>query len=221
MSLNYDCVRYGSGAQDWRLVPRGPIQTRDSAAGRPSNTRRARTRDELLEPMTSGKTISRGTIWDGTGVNAKLDEAVSPVREFVAGFIPGNVVHAVDPGTVISLGRTFLPQEQDEERREALSAAMDEAEEEWRKDKRSTADNDLPPGEKKLPKTTEDARAMGRPRNYLPGTNRGVTTQRYQDNLREGRAAFATRDQTRPVPKAQCSGPDFARLHDKSAARGS
>jgi hypothetical protein len=113
-----------------------------------------RMRDERLDPMTSGQTISRGTYWDGTGVNPKLDEKVGPIRDFVSGFIPGNVVGAESPGTVIDLGRVYLPRVQDEELRQGLARAMDEAEEEWKKDARSGM------------KVTEDA--ARRPTGRLP-----------------------------------------------------
>ena len=150
----FTCERYGPGRNDWRLTLRQPIQTRDAATfhargpgyplfgpndavRHPSPRERGLTRDEILEPMTSGQTISRGTIWTGSGVNAQLDAKVAGIRDFVSGFIPGNVVGPEDPGTVISLGRVYLPRLQDEEAREAMTRALDEAEEEWRRDKRS------------------------------------------------------------------------------------
>jgi hypothetical protein len=149
----YTCQRTGAGRNDFRLTLR-TIETRDAAPTRSrgpglplfgpndsvrTSTRRERgmTRDETLTPQTSGQTISRGTYWDGTGVNAKLDAKVGPIRDFVSGFIPNNIVHAVDPGVVIDLGRTYTPRLQDEEAREAMTRALDEAEEEWRNDERS------------------------------------------------------------------------------------
>jgi len=111
----------------------GPLQTRDG---------RLFASDEILTPMTSGQTISRGTVWTGTGENPQLDKALAPVRDFTRGFIPGNIVDAEDPGVVISLARVFAPHVPDETARHLVGLAIDDAEEQWRKDKRSGAAND-------------------------------------------------------------------------------
>jgi hypothetical protein len=136
---------YTSKADAWggvTLALRRPIPTRDADTVRRVVPQRVR--DEILESMNSGKVIGLGTVWDGQGVNPRLDAATAVVRDFVSGFVTGNIVHAVDPGTVISLGRTFTGLEGDEDKQAALNAALDAAEEEWKKDPRSTADADDP-----------------------------------------------------------------------------
>jgi hypothetical protein len=98
---------------------------------RMASRRERGTRDELLTPMTSGQTISRGKLWPaGAGADPELDAALSPVIDFVRGFVPDNVVGAVDLAGVISLGRVFLPQAP-EELRESLSQALDDAQAAW------------------------------------------------------------------------------------------
>ena len=228
----YTCQRTGAGRNDFRLVPRQPIPTRDAATFRsrgpsvplfgPNDsvrnaTRRERgwTRDEINTPMTSGKTINRGTYWDGTGVNAKLDEKVAEIRDFVSGFIPGNIVGPEDPGTMISLGRVYLPRVADDEAREALARAMDEAEQEWRKDRRSQDQTTFRPGTQQAeaeryrqrsdgplstamyPPTTDSAT-----RRTLFGAER---TRDYAASLRKGREA-----QTVTAPTKVRTAGDYA-----------
>ena len=212
----YDCVRTGPGRGDWRLKLREPLrmETRDNRGPRfplfgpndvvrlATRSERGTTRDETLTPMTSGQTISLGTRWDGTGVNSKLDEKVGPIRDFVRGFIPDNVVGAEDPGTVIRLGRVYLPRVEGEETREALTRALDEAEEEWRKDRRSQGQG----VEGTSPPTTDSATrrtlfGAARTRDYAASLRRGREAQSvtapgkvrtagdYAANLAAGRAA--------------------------------
>jgi hypothetical protein len=310
MSLKYFPIRYGRGANDWRLGwPPQPIRTRDSRSSttrtrdgwfwmalqaalaglgvKTSDARQVekelrgvaavRTDDEMLSPMGSGRTIERGTYWDGTGVNAKLDEKVAPVRDFVRGFIPDNIVGAEDPGTVIALGRVYLPQVEDEDERESLARAHDEAETEWKRDKRSggelvagdaargvegTDPSDListtfrpgtqaaelarfrkpgdpapmsgvnPPATDQsrtacdvppepgsgIARRVGDGRAMRVTRNFLPGSNRGISTADYAAGLKQKRAAMATRDRTAPVAKARVTGAEFAALRANKRA---
>jgi hypothetical protein len=74
---------------------------------------------------------------------------------------------------------------------------------------------DVPPEPGSFGKSTKDAvrRSMGRLRSYLPGTNRGITTQAYQDKLRDERAKMATKDQqAAPVATARMTAADFAAL---------
>ena len=198
MSLDYDCIRYGRAPNDWRLVPRGPIQTRDSKDlslfGR---ERRVRSRDEILESQNSGRIIGLGKVWTGAGVNPELDEKTASIRDFVSGFVPGNVVHAEDPGKVISLGRVYLPEVQDEERREALARAMDEAEAEWKKDERS---GHGPAADK--PVTTDSATTRSR----LFGGGKATPASQYADSLRKGRE---TSDRGAPAKVANAA--DYAR----------
>jgi hypothetical protein len=186
----------------------------DDAIRFPTARERGQTRDEVLSSMNSGQVISRGTVWDGTGVNAKLDQKVAPIRAFVRGFVLDNIVGAESPGTVISLGRVFAPHVQDDDEREALTRAMDDAEEEWRRDKRSTDTAcDEPPtkGRTRLDGRTADGRAMTHLRNS-PGTNSGISGQRYQDSLRKGRAAMATQDRATPTVGARVTAQEFAAL---------
>jgi hypothetical protein len=166
--------------------------------GRQRVAHAARTSDEWLESMNSGQTISRGTYWDGAGVNPKLDEKVAPIRNFVSGFIPGNVVGAESPGTVINRGRSYLSQVQDEQVRAGLRRALDEAEEEWRKDKRyspAQARDDAAAiaaeAAAHLRGATQDGRAMTPLPRYQPGTARGISTPDYAENLKKGREAMA------------------------------
>jgi hypothetical protein len=74
---------------------------------------------------------------------------------------------------------------------------------------------DLPPepGGRLDGKPTRDGRAMSAVRPYLPGTNRGITTQQYADNLREGRKPMGTHDQAAPVARARVTAAEFAALH--------
>jgi hypothetical protein len=65
---------------------------------------------------------------------------------------------------------------------------------------------------------TYDARAATRAlRNYLPGSNAGISAQEYQDRLRAGRKAM-TQDAAAATTKARVTGAEFAALHDKAAA---
>lgn len=211
----YDAVPAEGGV---RLVAKLPIPTLDSASnfrGRGDTgknlfgrERRTRTKDELLESLNSGKTIGLGTVWTGAGVNPELDEKVAPVRAFVAGFIPGNVVGAEDPGTVIDLAKVWLPRVEDEEKRKGLELALDEAEEEWKKDKRSSADTacDEPPSSEK----TKDARSrpiMGN--RLLPGVRAAfhdrTRTADYAKKLDEGR-----KDSTPAAPARVKTAADYA-----------
>jgi hypothetical protein len=111
------------------------------------------------------------------------------------------------------LGTTFRPGTQ-----------QAEAEEYWRrsdgplKGVNPTPDSDAPDLAPHQKKPTRDGRAMARVRNYLPGTNSGITAQQYQDNLREGRAKMATQDQSPPAPKARVTAAEFAALHAKKRA---
>jgi hypothetical protein len=70
---------------------------------------------------------------------------------------------------------------------------------------------DRPPGEKQ----TKDALALAHQRNPAIPSSGG----QYDANLKKERAAMAVRDQAAPVAPARVSGPEFAKLHDKSAAK--
>jgi hypothetical protein len=233
----YTFRRTGPGVNDFRIEPRRPIQTSDSATfGRERRERSSLTRDERLDPMTSGQTISRGKYWDGTGVNPTLDEKVAPIRAFVRGFIPGNIVDAESPGTVIGLGRVYLPQVADGEQRESLMRAHDEAEEEWKKDKRSGSE--LVGEDAARARAAKDAEQATRgvpgtsPSNlvattFTPGSDkttdgrqpmapRGMPAATYQENLRKHRA---TQDQAAPA-KVTTAKDYAATLRAGRAAKG-
>lgn len=183
------------------------------------STRKPLTRDELLESQNSGQVISRGTIWDGAGINPRLDEKLSPVREFTRGFVPGNIVDAVDPGVVIRLGRIFTPHTQEEELRESMKRAIDEAEAEWKRDERSGAAKDqsrpcdVPPEPTKMP--------VGDGRGRLSLLARAArATVDYVTGLAPKRAAFTAPLQGTPVAAARMTPKEFAEMRrDKAAAR--
>jgi hypothetical protein len=162
------------------------------------------TRDEILTSINSGKTIGLGTVWDGTGVNSKLDAATAVVRDIVNGLASGRVLHAEDPGVVISLGRTYEALAKDESMRKALGTALDTAEELWKQDKRSTDEaHDLPPNNG----TTDSSRVR---RNYLPGSAKGISTTDYAAGLKKGREAQAV---TAPAKvRAASASADYAAI---------
>jgi hypothetical protein len=207
----YTFRRTGPGVNDFRIEPRRPIQTSDSATfGRERRERGSLTRDERLDPMTSGQTISRGKYWDGTGVNPKLDEKMGPVHPFTRGFIPDNIVHAVDPGTEINLAKVWLPQVEDEEKRKGLELALDAAEEAWQADPRcgdaarARAAKDAEQATRGVPGTAPSDLVAT---TFTPGSDkttdgrqsmapRGMPAATYQENLRKHRA---TQDQAAPA----------------------
>jgi hypothetical protein len=78
---------------------------------------------------------------------------------------------------------------------------------------------DLPPepGGRLDGKPTRDGRAMARVRNYLPGTNRGISTADYAEGLKKGREAMAAQAQA-PAARARMTAAEFAALHAKKRA---
>jgi hypothetical protein len=191
-----------------------PIATLDSASvrthGAPEPLFRADdairlpTRDEILTSVNSGKTIGLGTVWDGTGVNPKLDAATAVVRDIVNGLASGRVLHAEDPGVVISLGRTYEGLAKDESMRQALGSALDQAETLWKADKRSTDEaHDVLPTEK-----TKDARSTPRAGTRLLSGVRAAMfdasrTRDYAAGLAKGREAQAAVTAPAKVTSAQ------------------
>jgi hypothetical protein len=270
----YDLVRTGAGADDFKMVPRRRIQTRDASTIRtrdpglpifgenasvrlPSARERGRTRDEggetsgRLEGNDPRKRISRGLL--------NTPESIEPIRDSLA-----DAVEALDPSKnltagvfhqaqdigelkkalgladeVIALGHTYKALATDALTR--TRAARDQSKftphtqlselerthlpsdspimrsiypAAGAKDQAGRA-CDLPPEPGSFGKSTKDAvrRSMGHLRSYLPGTNRGITTQAYQDKLRDERAKMATKDQqAAPAATARMTAKAFADL---------
>jgi hypothetical protein len=232
--LNYECVRYGAGPNDWRLVPPRAIATRDSVpllrtnlaqvdpAVRPaleqclseanallkaSNAARSsRTRDDVLEGNDPAKRISRGTVWTAESVQPIRDSLVDGIAALEAhkNFVLGVPLEAEEIGEVIDLAKTWVASAED-----ALARAANDAEQathgvpgtepsdlvatvfapgtQAAELARYRKPGDSPPMKGVNP--TQDGRAMTRIRNYLPGSNRGISTADYAENLKKGREA--------------------------------
>jgi hypothetical protein len=194
----------GSGANKF-LARRQAIQTTDSRDPLFGRERGSRTRDDELTGNDPVKRISLGSrVYTGSDLEPIRDWYVDRIAELEAGknFAADEPVGAEEllATEVAGLAKTYT----------ALVGDRARA-----KDKRSGDDAaDVPPHEKQ----TKDGRAMARHRNYLPGTNRGISTQAYQDTLRNERAKMATQDRAAPAAKARVTGAEFAALRATKGA---
>jgi hypothetical protein len=186
-----------------------------------SATRGSRTGDSILTGNDpSPKRIALGTVWTPESLESLRDNLVDAIAELQSqkNFVLGEVLEPQDiedlgktldlAGSVINLAHTYK------------ALATDAAGRARAKDAPllpptnlvaktfgpapGSADtaSDLPPHER-----TKDGRSI---------FGKGMPAAAYQENLRKHRA---TQDQDAPVAKARVTGPEFARLHDKAAAR--
>src|SRR5579863_808272 len=94
----YTFRRTGPGVNDFRIEPRRPIQTSDSATfGRERRERSSRTRDDVLEGNPPQKRISLGRLWTATSEELR-DFVTDPVKPLLRGknYVLGEVVGAED-----------------------------------------------------------------------------------------------------------------------------
>jgi hypothetical protein len=208
----------------------GPIPTRDGNVYAPLRI----TRDQLNSVEPTGQTISRGKVWTGEGVNARLDSKAAPVRAFVGGYTLGNVIHAVDPGQLIDLARTYKGLIEDEDIRAGVEHQIDALEREWVADPRSggidhrgardrgakdspgaALDNPYPAEHEAPPLVPSQSRdAMFNP----------ARTEAFARNMKSGRTdqTSAVRDAAVASAKAHAAGrqqPTRSRFFDPSPAR--
>jgi hypothetical protein len=200
----YTCERYGTGPQDWRLVLRRPIQTRDAVTIRtsdparplfgrddavrfPTARERGQTRDDLLDGGPAPPTrISLGTVWAGDDGDPLVTAANYATQAFAAGcFAPDQPLDAESLENVISRGKVWIGQ------LEAVQSKL------------ANADSSGLGSACDKPPRTEDALTRRRP--SLFGSARTATVD-YAAGLKKGREAPHV-----TAPAKVTTGADYAK----------